>query len=212
MVHREIMPLPAYLDWRKELVGRMKMKKRFISQMQKKVAVSAVGASAVRGQPKGTIKVVRSFLTTKLKLHTIPTHSTEKFGRWLDRKTDQMGIPWGVARKCLNLFLRDVLYNRYLHNEYGLHALEQMLEVPLDGVVGRFLIRKQNGRRLKSWPTLKRLKAEESRTFQEVATEITEAEGIARVHLASESKPAISPSRGGRPSVPSPSPLSRRST
>lgn len=94
-----------------------------------------------------------------------------------------MNIPWGVARKCLNLFLRDAFYSRYLHNEYGLLTLEQWLEVPLDGVVGRFLIRKQKGTRLASWPGLKHLQVEESLIFQEVATEIAQANGIARVHL-----------------------------
>jgi hypothetical protein len=158
------------------------MKARFISQMQKKVAVSAVGASAVRGQPRGTIVAVRSFLA-RLALQTIPTQPPETFGPWLDRQTDDMNIPWGVARKCLNLFLRDAFYSRYLHNEYGLLTLEQWLEVPLDGVVGRFLIRKQKGTRLASWPGLKHLQVEESLIFQEVATEIAQANGIARVHL-----------------------------
>ena len=160
----------------------MDMKTRFISQMQKKVAVSAVAPSVVHGQPKGTIVVARRFLMN-LRLRTIPTSSAKSFCKWLDRKTDEMGIPWGVARKCLNLFLRDVFYNRYLHREYGLRALESMLEVPLDSVVGRFLIDRQNGTKLGPWRTLKRLNAETSRAFQEVASEIANTQGIARVHL-----------------------------
>ncbi|MEK9137117.1 MAG: hypothetical protein AAB393_08340 [Bacteroidota bacterium] len=158
------------------------MKKRFISQMQKKVALSAVGPSAIRGQRKGTIKKVHSFLR-RVRLQTIPTQNSLLFGRWLDNQTGRMGVPWGVARKCINLFLRDVFYNRYLYREYKLQSLEQLLEVPLDGVVGRYLVEEQRGNRLKSWQTLKRLKAKESRIFQEVASEIAERNGIARVHL-----------------------------
>ena len=162
----------------------MNMKTKFISQMQKKLAVSAVGPSAVRGQLKGTLAAARRSLM-KLSLRPLRTRNEKSFGKWLDKQTDEMAkeIPWGVARKCLNLFLRDAFYNRYLHDKYGLCALEPMLEVPLDSVVGRFLIDRQNGTKLGPWRTLKGLKAETSRAFQEVASEIANAEGIARIHL-----------------------------
>ena len=42
---------------------------------------------------------------------------------------------WGFARKGLNIFLRDCFYNRYIHDHYGLQAIEPFLEVPLDGRV-----------------------------------------------------------------------------
>ena len=39
---------------------------------------------------------------------------------------------WGAARKALNIFLRDVLYNHYLRSRHHLDRLEEWLEVPLD--------------------------------------------------------------------------------
>jgi hypothetical protein len=168
---------------------RRNMKEDFIAQMQKKVAVSAVGASAVRGQPKGTIEVARGHLA-RIALGHVPRRDALRFAEWLDRRTEEMtfgaqarAVPWGVARKCLNLFLRDAFYNRYLHEEYNLAPIERMLEVPLDGVVGRFLIRARKDGSLKSWPGLKRLTPEHSTQFQKVAARIADAEGIPRVHL-----------------------------
>jgi len=162
----------------------MESKACFLLQMQKKVAVSAVGASVVRGQPTGTIKNARLFLEN-LSLRITTDQTAQPFDRWLDKATDDMRpIPWGVARKCLNLFLRDAFYNHFLHVEYKLHPLGQLLEVPLDSVVGGYLIKHpKNGGRLISWPTLKGLKPDQSRAFQEVASEIAKAGKFARVHL-----------------------------
>jgi hypothetical protein len=51
----------------------------------------------------------------------LPQSNEIRFRRWLDRQTDNLldvlpinGRPWGAARKAINLFLRDVLYNQYL--------------------------------------------------------------------------------------------------
>ena len=161
-------------------------KKKFISQMQKKVAITSVGSSVVRGQPKGTIDTVREFLG-QIRLDRIPKN---QFQEWLNRQTRRMtnkprkeSIPWGVARKSLNLFLRDALYNRYLHTEYRLGLLEQTLEVPLDGVVGRHLIRKQEVQKLSAWLGLKHLTKEQNQDYQEVAAELAHCKKVARVHL-----------------------------
>jgi hypothetical protein len=39
---------------------------------------------------------------------------------------------WGIARKVLNIFLRDCLYTRYLDTSYHLHSNEDLFELPLD--------------------------------------------------------------------------------
>ena len=161
----------------------------FIAQMQKKVAVSSVGPSAVRGQDKGTLDAVRDFLA-KIHLTRISRRSDARFQLWLNRQTKCMAatrqrrtIPWGVARKSLNLFLRDAFYNRYLHDKYQLGPIEQLLEVPLDGVVGRYIVRKAEDRELLPWPGLKRLTTKQSQALQEAATDLAADRGVARVHL-----------------------------
>ena len=37
----------------------------------------------------------------------------------------------GAARKAINLFLRDALYNRYLNRRFALSWIQAWIEVPL---------------------------------------------------------------------------------
>ena len=48
-----------------------------------------------------------------------------EFRKWMDNTTEHLldvfsltVRPWGTARKAVNLFLRDVLYNRYLCSKF----------------------------------------------------------------------------------------------
>lgn len=89
---------------------------KFIKQVQCKVAVSAVGPSALRGQGTGVLYSVQKRLKN-IDLSSLPTENQEEFKKWLDQQTDAIlrklpvdNKPWGAARKALNLFLRDVLY------------------------------------------------------------------------------------------------------
>jgi hypothetical protein len=77
--------------------------------------------------------------STKLNLRLFNEASSAHFTALLNDQTRklQKALPrgarhWGTARKALNIFLRDALYNHYLCNEYGFNRLEQWLEVPLD--------------------------------------------------------------------------------
>lgn len=74
-----------------------------------------------------------------------------KFDLTLDELTEKLRkkMPkgarhWGAARKCLNLFFRDALYNFYLREAYGLAKFEGVLEIPLDSYVGQALRRQDN--------------------------------------------------------------------
>lgn len=85
----------------------------FIRTMQKKVAVSAVGPSALRSQGRGVLAATQDCLS-EIDLSAIPIGKQENFNNWLDRQTGiilkAMPVkekPWGAARKALNLFLRE---------------------------------------------------------------------------------------------------------
>jgi hypothetical protein len=162
-------------------------KTEFLKTMQKKVAVSAVGPSALRSQGRGVLAATQDILS-EIDLSAIPMGKQENFNNWLALQTKiilkAMPVkekPWGAARKALNLFLRDSLYNRYLCERYGISKLENWLEIPLDSAVAKGLKKKDTN--LPRWPGLKYLKKDISDNFQETALRISEKEKIARVHL-----------------------------
>ena len=161
----------------------------FTTTLQRKVAFTAIGPSALRGQGKGVLRASQNFLA-QISLTKIPKLSKRKFQSWLEHQTtlllDNLPIknrPWGAARKAINLFLRDALYNKYLSKKFDLQLIEKWLEVPLDSVVAKGL--KLNGDRgeLPIWPGLKNLTREVSEDFQVFASKQARLKGIARGHL-----------------------------
>jgi len=130
------------------------------------IAMAAVGAGTVRGQRAGVQPAIREYLNKHVDLRRVPKKRGE-FRQWLNRRT--RGVlcalkgkarerPWGLARKVVNLFLRDCLYNHYLRHKYRLARMETWLEVPLDSVVARELrkLAKETGwGPLPMWPGLK---------------------------------------------------------
>jgi len=160
----------------------------FIKQMQHKVAVSAVPLSAVRAQGAGVLGASQNFLK-RLRLAKIP-RSEIAFRQWLNRQTyslvDQLPVPyrpWGTARKVINLFLRDALYNKYLARAFKLNQLQRWLEIPLDGAVAKGLKQKAGRGNLPPWLGLKKLTRSESDPFQEYALLWAKEARTYRVHL-----------------------------
>ncbi|MGH7604124.1 MAG: hypothetical protein ACRENK_09030 [Gemmatimonadaceae bacterium] len=92
---------------------------------------------------------------------------------------------WGLARKCLNIFLHDAYYNSYLVREFGLAQAEPFYEVPLDGVVARELKRRAGRGKLPPWLGVKHLTQPLSDVLQSYAQFCSETMGIARIHLDS---------------------------
>ena len=162
---------------------------RFIEAVQT-FRANAFSVGIVRNMgPSRTLESVRTFLTN-LDLKRIAECDGALFGRKLDQLTDELqrsmpvgGRYWGTARKCLNLFLRDALYDFYLRREYRLQRLEPHLEIPLDSFVGRALKREPEGIRLRRWKTVIGLTPSMSATFQEVAAKVAKRRGTVRVHL-----------------------------
>lgn len=161
----------------------------FIPTMQRRVATVAIGPSTLRGQGKGVIQATQKFLA-RLSLTRIPSSSEARFLAWLDRQTESLldalpinNRPWGAARKAINLFLRDALYNRYLTRRFDLRRLEPWLEIPLDSAVAKGLKRLAGRGVLPPWPGLKHLRNGVSKAYQAVASAFARRQGIARVHL-----------------------------
>lgn len=165
--------------------------KDFIPTVQRKVALSAIGPSALRGQGQGVLKASQKFLAS-LSLARVPKSNEVRFRTWLDRQTENLldglpikGRPWGAARKAINLFLRDALYNQYLNRRFEFGKIEAWLEVPLDSAVARGLKAeaKKTQILLPRWPGLKHLKAHASGEFQNFASSHARVIKIDRVHL-----------------------------
>jgi len=147
----------------------------FISDVQRFTAVSAVGVSALRRQGSGALGKMHHTLGSMNLAETNGVHAADDFAAWLEIKTDQLasaaGIKWGAARKALNLFLRDCLYNKHLSSAYHhLAHLEPWMEMPLDSVIAGQLKRDAGRGRLPVWQGLKHLTKPDSLRFQNHAS------------------------------------------
>jgi len=90
---------------------------------------------------------------------------------------------WGLARKVLNIFLRDCLYTTYLDAAFGLRKNEAFFELPLDSITAVHLKRAAGRGGLPRWPGVKHLTEPISAEFQAAATAEANNRGIPRIHL-----------------------------
>jgi len=158
--------------------------------LQQRVAEGAVGASALRNQgAKGVIASARKFLK-KLDLADFSVTSQDSFLDVLNFHTGSMQkqLPpnarhWGAARKGINLFLRDVFYNRYLSERFEFRRIEKWMEVPLDRFTAEGIIKDYTVDPLPSWPGLKHLTHEMSEVYQNAAFDLAKSVHSFRVHL-----------------------------
>jgi hypothetical protein len=157
--------------------------------LRSRVARVAVGASTVRGNPPGTAESARRALRA-LPLKVFSVRNADAFARALDRATAKVlsELPagaqrWGVARKVLNIYLRDCIYSAHLRSVYNLGNIEAYCEVPLDSITAKRIRGTKQGAELPKWPGVKNLTPQVSAQFQSVATQIGRASKVKRVHL-----------------------------
>lgn len=163
---------------------------KIIKAFHGRIANTTVGPSAVRGMgPKGTVQAARNYLAS-LKLHKFSKKNEKEFRTFLNRTTQEYlrQLPrgakhWGMARKLLNIFLREVLYNQYLCKKYDFNHIEPWLEVPLDSYVAKGLRAEPGGEILPKWKTVIGLDQTTSRQFQSFAVKVASRKNIYRVHL-----------------------------
>jgi len=158
--------------------------------MQRYIAVTTIGPSTLRNQgASGVIEAAQKHLSN-VALSAFSARNEDDFLASLNAQTEKLrtALPpgaqnWGAARKALNLFLRDVCYNRFLCERYDLAESEDWMEIPLDGLVARSLKRKAGRGKLPRWPGLNELTLDLSGSFQAFARQHAASEGISRVHL-----------------------------
>ncbi|MCL9841445.1 hypothetical protein PP715_19090 [Ralstonia solanacearum] len=170
------------------------MDKETLDCIRRRMAHSAVGPSTIRGMaPAGTIGLVREFLggynLGQLKRWTQRTYTAR-----LDEMTaallvhlrasgKEQALGWGGCRKCVNIFLRNAMYNRYLAEKYQLDRLEPWMEVPLDSHVAAGLRKEEGISDTPRWETVIGLTREASEGWQGIASVAAAGKGIHRVHL-----------------------------
>ena len=167
-------------------------KKEFVKLLHWRVARTSVGASTARGMPKKTVEKARKYLESLSLEKFGRCHTVASFHSLLGKTTVglQRKLPnhsWGAARKFLNIFLRGIVYHRFLCKGYRLHHIEPWLEVPLDSYVAKGLKKDQklldkSGPVLK-WSGVTDLEELVSQDYQNVATEVAKHVGIHRIHL-----------------------------
>jgi len=171
----------------------------FLKQIHRRIAIISVGGSAIRNQgAAGLVDIARGYFENSISLEKFFVSLKEEgsFKRFLDSHTDQLvdqfpkgGKSWGAARKGLNLFFRDLVYNKFIAEKYGLarnferfNEEVKHLEVPLDSYVAQGLF-KQSNKKLSRWISIKELKTEKSEQYQAFALEYANELKIARINL-----------------------------
>jgi hypothetical protein len=154
------------------------------------ITQSAVRLGKARKGVTGMRSTAREFCSS-LKLNRLPepTSYAVTLDEWtheLKGKFPKEGRCWGVARKCLNIFMRDASYNVHLCGMYPrLKLLEHVLEVPLDSYTANRLLDEKGATNfgLRRWDAIIRLTPEENDKFQQWALIVAERKSIFRVHL-----------------------------
>jgi hypothetical protein len=125
---------------------------------------------------------------SRLKLVRFGTADEHVFARRLDSATKQLmeclprhATNWGLARKLLNIFLRDCLYTSYLAKAHGLAKAEKLLEIPLDSITAKRIY--EAVPLLPRWPGVKYLDHATSSAYQAAALAVARDHGVARAHL-----------------------------
>jgi len=164
----------------------------FINRLKIRTAMLAIGRSTLRNQgAPGMVNHARTYLGN-IELGDFANADINCYFRKLDSHTEALAnsFPangrgnWGAARKSLNIFLRDVVYNRHLCKHFKLSHIEKWLEVPLDSHVYQGLrndVKKDV--QIPKWQGLCRLKQEDSAALQKVASQVAKTHGVSRVHL-----------------------------
>ena len=163
-------------------------KKATAEVFQNRLARLAIGPSTMRGRGNaGAAQCARRFLAA-LDLRPFCTSQESIFRSALDTSTDALRrcLPtgarkWGLARKVLNIFLRDCLYSRQLCEHLQLRSAERFFELPLDSVVGKRL--RSEDRSVPRWTTIKGLTPKVSDRYQAAGLRIARAKQMLRVDL-----------------------------
>ena len=166
------------------------MNQKTIDYLKRRTAELAIGSSTLRNQgAAGVAKTTRQFLAN-LDLKFFSVNSVQEFNKILDRSTKNLirVLPegarnWGTARKALNIFLRDCVYNQFLSSHFVISRIHPWLEIPLDSHVASGLRATSYKKNLPRWVSIKRLKREDSGKYQDMAAKVADKMECNRVDL-----------------------------
>jgi hypothetical protein len=154
------------------------MRDDFLKVVQTREANSSIGASTLRGQPKGSIEITRNFLK-KLDFNIFNNVNSEsEFLGILDQQTDLLKekIPsksWGISRKALNIFLFHAINNIFLNKEYNLNKIIPFLELTLDNPNAKKLKELSGNKKIDfGWINITKLTKEPNSKIQDFAKKI----------------------------------------
>ena len=163
---------------------------RTLAAIQRKVAVSAIPPSALRGQATPGLSRIAHDVFTDLELGQFGVTSATLFVSRLNSCTDALlaefpkrARHWGVARKAVNLFLRDAYYNQFLATKHGLARAAAHYELPLDRLTATHLDDRDDEWDFPKWRGVKWLTRADSAMYQRAAQNMAEEYGCVRVHL-----------------------------
>ena len=162
----------------------------FLDAVKSRAARIAATSSAARGRGNaGVVEAARAYLR-RMDLSDFGTDDGAVVRAALNRRTQRLRrkLPtrarhWGLARKLLNIFLRDCLYTTYLNTAFQLARAERHLELPLDSITATELKRAAGRGKLPAWPGVRHVTPKVSERFQRSAANLAKEQGIARVHL-----------------------------
>ena len=143
--------------------------------VQRRIANISVGASTVRGQPKGTVNIARNYLKSLNLQEFSQSTDEEEFKTLLNKHTQVLKekLPsksWGIARKVLNIFLFQATHDILIYKYWSLNRIIPHLELTLDGPNAMRLKKfaKKEGIKL-HWDNIYSLKPEVNEEFQAYA-------------------------------------------
>lgn len=183
---------------------RIKLKNNYYDHQKLRLTKVSISNSAFRNQGKsGLIKAARIFIYKNIDLNEFSVSLKNKtYKRFLDSSTNKLlkslsayDCRWGTARKGLNIFFRDVLYNSYFYKELKLNfRYGSQLEIPLDSKTMTSLLKNykySNSEKYLEKPILTsivQLDKNNSEKFQLLAEEIAKNRyaGYSRVDLDME--------------------------
>ena len=171
----------------------------FYKHLKRRLSQISIGPSAIRNQgASGLIKTLRDYFENQINLDEFVKLLLDetKYLEFLNHHTSKILIlfpenaqSWGAARKGLNLFFREIVYNKFFSNHYSIpenftsfNNYVKYMEVPLDRDVANGLIEDSNGL-LPKWNNIKQLTSTISESYQKQAFLIATKENIARINL-----------------------------
>ena len=162
-----------------------------VKMVQRRIAYSSIGPSTLRNQGAAKVAFVAQNFLMGINLGCFAqVRSSEEYLRILDKLTielsgqfpDKAKNNWGAARKALNVFMEEAIYNKFLNIEYNLDKLTPFLEVPVDSYVVKNL-KQESKNRIPAWKGIKHLTLKDNDQWQKIASEVARKRSIYRVYL-----------------------------